>query len=179
MAENRWKEAGQVRSGVNLTVKATLTRKATHSKAPGEVGDYYQMFCTAKSLPWFADTPVFGDSTDNPEEMTGFSYGGKPERVDDIEIKTRLYIPLAEGEFALHQAAGDIFDVVLTYDDPLEAKIYTVTTKNCFISSVKGDAVENNGTGSMTIKFTPTGGSAENMPDFKEVERTQSTGLDD
>ncbi|MBR4976443.1 MAG: hypothetical protein IKY61_05260, partial [Thermoguttaceae bacterium] len=158
--------------------KATLTRKASNSKAPGKVGDFYQMFCTAKSLPWFADTPIFGDATDNPEEITGFSYGGKPERVEDIEVKTRLYIPLAEGELALHQAAGDIFDVVLTYDDPLETKIYTVTVKNCFISSVKGDTVENNGTGSMTIKFTPTGGTFENIPDYAAVERTQPTNIE-
>lgn len=171
-ATNRWSEAGVVRKNMLLRAKMTLTTKASGSTASASVGDYYEFNCKSKGLPAFADAPTWTDVTDNPNEPTGYAYGGKPEQINTYELVTRTPLPVVYGDLLAHQTAGDVFSLVLTYDDPHETNVYTVTVPKCQIVGIAPEAGENNGGSQTTIKLLAEGGSADNMPDVETTARS-------
>lgn len=173
MPKNLWSETGVIAKGALLRVKATLVRKATNSNAKAEVGDYYEFNARTKTAPSFAESPTFADTTDNPEELTGITHVGKPEGIDPIEVVTRFNADVA-AEMQEHQAAGDIFEVCETYDDPMEENIYTITTPNCYVTACTKDVGGNDSESSMTTKFQPRGGKRDDMPNYEAQERTQA-----
>lgn len=174
MSENQWKEEGIIAKGSLLRVRFTLTHKATHSNAKAQVGDYWAVNARSKGAPSFSESPTFTDVTDNPEELTGITHVGKPEGIDPIEVVTRYNADVA-AELQEHQAAGDMFEVKETYDDPAEEKIYTITTPNCYITACTKDVGDNGSESSMTTKFQPRGGKRDDMPTYDAQERTQTT----
>ena len=171
-ATNRWSETGVVRKNSLLRAKLTLTTKATGSTATAAVDDYYEFNCKSKGLPAFADAPTWTDVTDNPSEPTGFAYAGKSEQIDSYQLITRTPIPLVYGELLAHQTAGDIFSLSLTYDDPHEAKIYTVTVPNIQIIGISPEGGENNAGSQTTITLLAEGGTSANMPAVSETARS-------
>lgn len=171
-ATNRWSEVGVVRKNMLLRAKLTLTQKATGSTAEAAVNDYYEFNCKSKGLPAFADAPTWTDVTDNPSEPTGYAYAGKPEQINTYQLVTRTPLPVVYGDLLAHQTAGDIFSLVLTYDDPREEKIYTVSVPSCQIVGIGPEAGENNGGSQTTITILPEGGAAANMPDVTATART-------
>lgn len=171
-ATNRWEEKGIVRKNFLLRAKMTLTSKSTVSTATAAVDDYYAFNCKQKGLPSFADAPTWTDVTDNPSEPTGYAYAGKSEQIETYELVTRTPLPVVYGDLVAHQSAGDVFSLVLTYDDPQEDKVYTVTVPSCTIVGVSIEAGENNGGSQTTIKIQPEGGKAANMPSVTETARS-------
>ena len=172
VATNRWVETGIVRKNSLLKAKLTLTNKATNSTATAAVDDFYAFNCKSKGLPSFADAPTWTDVTDGADEITGYAYAGKSEQIDPIELVTRTPIPLVYGDLLAHQASGDLFTLVLTYDDPHEEKIYTVTVPKVQIMGLAPEGGENNAGSQTTIRLLAEGGNADNMPDVSESERT-------
>lgn len=171
-ATNRWSETGVVRKNFLLRAKLTLTSKATASTATAAVDDYYEFNCKSKGLPSFADAPTWNDVTDNPSEPTGYAYAGKSEQIDTYELVTRTPLPIVYGDLIAHQAAGDVFSLILTYDDPQEDKVYTVTVPSCTIVGINIEAGENNSGSQTTIKVLPEGGKAANMPAVTSATRS-------
>lgn len=179
---NRWKSAtvnnkdvapvGIIRKNSLLRVKLTLSKKAATSGAPASEGDYFEFDCKSKGIPAIADAPTWTDVTDRPDELTGFAYAGKSEQLEVIELVTRTPVMIVYDELVQHQAAGDLFTLLFTYDDPHETKIYTITVPNVQIIGVTPEAGENNAGSQTTIKLLPEGGSDSNMPDVAEVTRT-------
>ena len=102
---------------------------------------------------------------------TGYAYAGKSEQIDQIELVTRTPLPVVYGDLIAHQSAGDVFSLVMTYDDPQEDKIYTVTVPSCTLVGVAIEAGENNAGSQTTIKVLPEGGKAANMPAVTETAR--------
>lgn len=171
-ATNRWEETGIVRKNFLLRAKLVLTSKSSASTATAAVDDYYEFNCKSKGLPSFADAPTWTDVTDNAAEPTGFAYAGKSEQIDPIELVTRTPLPVVYGDLIAHQSAGDVFSLVMTYDDPQEDKIYTVTVPSCTLVGVAIEAGENNAGSQTTIKVLPEGGKAANMPAVTETARS-------
>lgn len=174
MPKNLWSETGVIAKGALLRIKAVLKRKATNSNAKAEVDDYYEFNARSKGAPSFAESPTSTDTTDNPEELTGITHVGKPEGIDAIEVVTRFNADVA-AEMQEHQAAGDIFEIIETYDDPMEDKIYEIKTPNCYVTACTKDVGGNDSESSMTMKFQPRGGKRDDMPQYSSKERTQPT----
>lgn len=173
MPENQWKENGVISKGSLLRLRFTLTHKAANSNAKAEVGDYWDVNARSKGAPSFSESPTFTDTTDNPDELTGITHVGKPEGLEAIEVVTRYDVDVA-AEMQEHQAAGDIFEVCETYDDPAEDKIYTITTPNCYVTACTKEVGGNDSESSMTMKFQPRGGLRDDMPKYEAIERTQA-----
>ena len=168
---NRWIESGVVRKNALLRVKLTLTTKSAASAANAVVGDYYEFNCKAKTMPAFAQAPIWTDVTDNPNEPTGYAYAGKPEQLETIELVTRTPVALTYDDLAEHMKAGDVFTATYIYDDPHETSIYRITVPNCQIVDVAPTAGSTEGGSQTTIRILPEGGAPENMPTVAVVAR--------
>lgn len=176
MPTDQWQTnaKGIVRKNSLLRAKLTVTALAQGSLASVAVGDYYEFPCKSKGLPSFADAPTWTDVTDDPNELTGFAYAGKPEQIDPIEIVTRTPLMAVYDKLLQHYAAGDLFTLLLTYSDPHETYDYTVTLLNCQICGLNIEAGENNAGSQTTIKLLAEGGISANIPAVAEVTRPQS-----
>lgn len=175
-ATNRWSETGIVRKNSLLRAKLTLTSKATGSTATAAVDDYYEFNCKSKNLPAPSDSPTWTDVTDNPSEPTGFAYAGKSEQLGAIELVTRTPLPLVYADLLAHKAAGDVFSLGFTYDDPHESSVYTITVASCQIIDVSPAAGENNAGSETTIRILPEGGTSGNMPAVTTTARGSGAG---
>lgn len=174
-AANKWSEEngkGVVRKNSLLRAKLTLTAKATGSTADAAVDDYYEFNCKSKGMPAYADAPTWTDVTDNPSEPTGYAYAGKPEQLNTIALVTRTPLMVVYDNLAKHQAAGDIFTLTLTYDDPHETYTYSVSVVNCQIVGLSPEGGENKAGSQTTITVLPEGGTSGNMPTVASTARS-------
>lgn len=177
MVTNRWSNDGRISNLNRLLVKAYITSKATNSAATGEVGDYYEFFCKSKGLPSFEDVTTWTTMTDNPLEQTGVTYGGKIEKLKEIELELETAIEIIFGDLSAHQNAGDLFKLEWEYDDPSETSVYKIELANCFISGIDPAGGENNGASNTKVKFQPRGGLAADMPVVTSTARQSDGGL--
>lgn len=173
-ATNRWSQEGTATSNALLRVKLTLTAKAATSGATAAVDDYYEFDCIEKGLPKAEDNPTWNYVTDNPDEVTGYTYSGKAPQLSVMELTTKTPLPLVYGDLLQHKAHGDIFTATYTYDDPKETNIFTITLAQCRIIGIDVQGGDNANGSKTVIKVQPTGGSAANMPAFTSAARSAS-----
>lgn len=168
---NHWKEEGVVRKNSLLRVKLTPTDNSGNAlTAQG----YYEFNCKSKTIPSCSQAPVWSDVTDNPDEVTGYAYAGKPERLDTIVIVARTPLQIVYMELLEHLRKGTIFMLTYTYDDPHEASVYTITLNRCQIVGVECSGGGNDTGSETTIRVLPEGGTSANMPTVAAAARQSS-----